>query len=188
VPDDLELMRGACAGDENAFTALYRRHQGGLYRFALQMSGAQATAEDVVQETFLALIRGTAHYDPARGPVGAFLYGVARKHVLRALERMPAEVIDPERAAAADDPHVETVRNRAVAATRAAVLALPVHYREVVTLCDLQELDYAAAAGVLGCAVGTVRSRLHRARQLLAERLGPSQGAAPQSNPARCET
>ncbi len=174
--------------DEAEFTELYRRHQGGLYRFALQMSGASATAEDVVQETFLALIRGAANYDPARGSVAAFLYGVARKYVLRALERAPSEAVDPERLPGGDDPHAHAVRNRAVAAIRAAVLALPVHYREVVVLCDLQELDYGDAAAVLGCAVGTVRSRLHRARQLLAGRLGAARDPAREVKPARCET
>jgi RNA polymerase sigma-70 factor (ECF subfamily) len=51
------------------------------------------------------------------------------------------------------------------------VLALPAHYREVVVLCELHEMSYAEAATTLGCAVGTVRSRLHRARGLLVERL-----------------
>jgi len=58
-----------------------------------------------------------------------------------------------------------------IASVRQAVLTLPEHYREVVVLCALHEMSYAEAAGVLGCAVGTVRSRLHRARGLLAERL-----------------
>jgi RNA polymerase sigma-70 factor (ECF subfamily) len=53
------------------------------------------------------------------------------------------------------------------------VLALPERYREVVVLCDLQEMTYVEAAKILGCAVGTVRSRLHRARALLVEKLRP---------------
>jgi RNA polymerase sigma-70 factor (ECF subfamily) len=72
---------------------------------------------------------------------------------------------------AADHPEAELARSQLVASVRAAVLALPVHYREVVVLCDLEGTDYAQAAVALGCAVGTVRSRLHRARQLLAQRL-----------------
>jgi RNA polymerase sigma-70 factor (ECF subfamily) len=72
---------------------------------------------------------------------------------------------------------------------RSAVLALPVHYREVVVLCELHEMDYAQAAAALGCAVGTVRSRLHRARGLLAERLRDTSRdslVAGQIKPARC--
>jgi len=59
---------------------------------------------------------------------------------------------------------------------RRAVLALPPAYREVVVLCDLDERDYAEAAGILGCAIGTVRSRLHRARALLAEKMRAPKG------------
>src|ERR1041385_6337469 len=84
---DLTLLRRMSAGDEEAFTALYRRRQGGIYRFALRMSGSEAIAEDVTPEVFLLLIREAAAYDASRGTVQAFLYGVARNHVLRALER-----------------------------------------------------------------------------------------------------
>ena len=84
---DVTLLRRMSAGDEEAFTALYRRRQGGIYRFALQMSGSEAIAEDVTQEVFLLLIREETAYDPSRGSLQGFLYGVARNHVLRALER-----------------------------------------------------------------------------------------------------
>ncbi len=68
------------------------------------------------------------------------------------------------------------------------MLALPERYREVVVLCDLQELSYAETAAVLGCAVGTVRSRLHRARTLLLNKLRPATKEEPASalNSTRC--
>ena len=70
------------------------------------------------------------------------------------------------------------------------MLALPAHYREVVVLCELQEMSYAEAAGALGCAVGTVRSRLHRARAMLCERLRSYDEGREESagsfNAARC--
>jgi len=177
---DAELLGRAAAGDEGAFTDLYRRRQAGLYRFAFQMSGSGAVAEDVVQEVFLALIRGTARYDAARGSVAAFLYGIARNKVLRALE-CDAGVDSAEGSdfVAVGDLAGDVVRNRLAETVRDAVLALPVHYREAVVLCDLQELEYADAAEALGCAVGTVRSRLHRARTLLAERLRGVHGPVP---------
>jgi RNA polymerase sigma-70 factor (ECF subfamily) len=62
---------------------------------------------------------------------------------------------------------------------------LPVHYREAVALCDLAEMDYAEASQALGCAIGTVRSRVHRGRQLLAERLGLLKRRA--AKPAGCQ-
>ncbi len=187
--NDAELLRRAAGGDEDAFTALYRRRQSGLYRFAFQMSGSAAVAEDVVQEVFLTLIRQWPRYDDTRGSVAAFLYGIARNHVLRALERERghAEADDAEQVAALEDLAGDVVRNRMVESVRSAVLALPVHYREAVVLCDVHEVDYADAAEALGCAIGTVRSRVHRGRQLLAERLGAVRRAAPGgATPARC--
>jgi RNA polymerase sigma-70 factor, ECF subfamily len=179
---DVTLLRRMSAGDDEAFTTLYRRRQGGIYRFALQMSGSQAIAEDVTQEVFLLLIRESAAYDPVRGSLQAFLYGVARNHVLRALERnregVPLEDEPEPCAVGAQDALTNLTRAEALEAVRQAVLALPSHYREVVVLCDLEEVDYANAAAVLGCSIGTVRSRLHRARGLLTAKL--------RADPARC--
>jgi len=179
VPDTT-LLRRLAKGDEEAFATLYRRRQGGIYRFALQMSGSETIAEDVTQEVFLLLIREGASYDPGRGTVQAFLYGVARNYVLRALDRRRESAMEDEAEprAAASDTLESLTRAEMVNAVRQAVLALPAHYREVVVLCDLEEMEYAEAAEALGCAVGTVRSRLHRARGLLMEKF--------RANPARC--
>ena len=177
---DATLLRRMAAGEEEAFTILYRRRQGGIYRFALQMSGSEAIAEDVTQEVFLVLIREAGSYDPGRGSVSSFLYGVARNHVLRVLERSRESAIDEEAepCCGAADALASLTRAEMLESVRQAVLALPEHYREVVVLCDLEEMDYADAAEALGCAIGTVRSRLHRARGLLTEKL--------RAKPARC--
>ncbi len=177
-PDDELLMRMR-HGDEQAFVALYRRRQGAIYRFAMHMSGSASTAEDIAQEVFLALIREDRGFDPERGSLSAYLFGIARKLVLRQLERgrsdMPLDAggddIPRIELAAADNPLVDLTRKETLDALRKAVLALPRRYREVVVLCDLEELDYADAAVALGCPIGTVRSRLHRARSLLLEKL-----------------
>jgi RNA polymerase sigma-70 factor (ECF subfamily) len=89
---------------------------------------------------------------------------------------------------AADNPLAELARSELIETVRQAVLALPAHYREVVVLCELHEMSYAEAAAVLGCAVGTVRSRLHRARALLVERLRETRNrdAATDFDPLRC--
>src|SRR5215204_3661715 len=80
---DSDLLRSMLAGDEEALTLLYHRRQGGVYRFALHMSGSTSIAEDVTQEVFLFLMREGHVFDPARGSLSAFLLGVARNHVLR---------------------------------------------------------------------------------------------------------
>ena len=69
------------------------------------------------------------------------------------------------------DPLMELTREERVETLRRAVSTLPPHYREVIALCELQELSYDDAAAAAGCAVGTIRSRLHRARELLLKKL-----------------
>ena len=190
-PKDEQLLREALAGDEAAFTGLYRRRQAGIFRFALQMSGSWAVAEDVTQDVFLALIREGGRFDERRGPLVAYLYGIARKRILRWLEKEKTELLSEdtrESVVATGDPASDLERDQSIRAVRDAVLALPAHYREVAVLCELQELSYEDAAGALGCAVGTVRSRLHRARGLLAEKLRLGGAAGPSSgevSPAR---
>ncbi len=173
LPSDEELLRRMAAGDEAAFVALYRRRQAGVYRFALHMSGSESTAEDVTQEVFLTLIRDAGRFDARRGSVAAFLCGIARNYVLRWLDReLPRQAAEEdERPAAEYGPLDLLTQAETIESVRSAVVSLPLHYREVVVLCELQEMDYAQAAAALGCAVGTVRSRLHRARGILAERL-----------------
>ena len=172
--DLLELMN---AGNEEGLTALYRRRARDIHGFALHMCGSQAMADDVTQEVFMALIRERRSYDPQKGSLHAFLLGVARNHVLRRLRRerfyVSIEESTEERTAAAG-PLENYATGETIESVRSAILTLPERYREVVVLCDLQELSYQETAEVLGCAVGTVRSRLHRARALLIEKLRPS--------------
>ncbi len=176
---DSELWRRASQGDEAAFVTLYRRRQSAVYRFALRMSGSTAMAEDVTQEVFLALVREGGRYDAGRCSLASYLFGIARNQVLRRLERernfapWPNADEDHDSYALVDagNPLGDLTRQETIDAVRQAVLALPLHYREVVVLCDLHELSYLETAAALGCAVGTVRSRLHRARALLAEKL-----------------
>ena len=198
---DAELLRQMLAGDGGAFERLYERWQSPLYRFVLRMSGSEATAEDVTQEVYLMLMRDGRQYS-GRGSFAAYLFAIARHCTWRRLRRERwfvrlelKEEVEADDAPAVDrwasqeDPLACLARDEIVEAVRRAVLALPVHYREVVLLCYLHELSYAEAAEVIGCEIGTVRSRLHRARAMLAERLETMKAAdAPQSNMnlARC--
>ena len=181
--NDSELLRSMLAGDEDALALLYRRRQGGIYRFALQMSGSRTIAEDVTQEVFLFLMRDGHLFDPAKGSVSAFLLGVARNHVLRRLrtEHQLAPLgDDPDDDASLLHPSSDIcpledlARAETIESVRKAVLSLPSKYREVVVLCELQDISYGETAEILGCAIGTVRSRLHRARALLLTKLRPA--------------
>jgi len=192
---DEQLLELALNGNEEAFTDLYRRRQGPVYRFALHMSGSPQVAEEVTQEVFLFLLQRGHDFDPERGVLGAYLFGVARNYVRRAMEKSYSEAVKTT-PAEDDDPNLVTdfdpvrdiARRQTSKAVWKAVLSLPEHYREVVVLCDLQEQTYADAAQALGCALGTVRSRLHRAHEMLMKKL---QHTAPalagfSGNAARC--
>jgi RNA polymerase sigma-70 factor (ECF subfamily) len=189
--DDLrddELIGRVAAGDAEAFAALFRRRQGQIYRFALHMTASASIAEDVTQEVFLAVISDAARYDATRASVAAWLCGIARNHVRRRAER--DRLLQPlasrfgdegddgdrieDRLAIEPQALGDLTRAESIESLRQAVLTLPVRYREAVVLCDLQELSYADAAVALGCALGTVRSRLHRGRSLLAAKLAAS--------------
>ena len=178
--DDV-LLRRSAKGDEDAFLALYRRHQAPLFRFALRMTGNSWAAEEIVQDVFMMLIREPEKFDPARGALGAFLHGVARNRVMKHLERIPRDVSVGEKVDR--DPAILQMANEQQTPAqwlelrerreqvRAAVLELPPEFREAIVLCELEELSYEEAAKLLECPVGTIRSRLHRGRALLLARL-----------------
>src|SRR5215831_1255024 len=86
---DSHLLQQALAGDEAAFTALYRLRQSAVYRFALQMTGSIAIAEDVTQETFLVLLTQGRRFDMTKGTLASFLYGIARNRVFKRFEKEP---------------------------------------------------------------------------------------------------
>jgi RNA polymerase sigma-70 factor (ECF subfamily) len=200
---DVELLRRLEAGDHDAFLEFYRRHQGGLYRYAVHMSGSPQSAADVVQETFLTLIRQCGKFDQEKGTPAAFLYGIARNH-LRKLHAKEGRYLpfsdgvenglssgqssdawhwtgnghSPVMASHPETIHESLEREQIVGLLREAILTLPDHYREPVTLCDLEGKSYGEAAALLDCPVGTVRSRLNRARSMLLDKLRPARMGA----------
>jgi len=177
--DEQELLRQLSTGNEAAFKTLYERYQGPIYRFALHMSGNSATAEETTQEVFTELINNSRGYDASKGSVGGYLFGMARNITRRAMQEgipeqsMEEDDLDNEEFAVAADLDVlhELTNGELLAALRSAVLGLPQQYRETVVLCDLEELSYQEAAGLLNCSPGTVASRLHRARRILKKKL-----------------
>jgi RNA polymerase sigma-70 factor, ECF subfamily len=198
---DALLLRRIAGGDEDAFAEVYRQKHPAIYRFALHMTGNASVAEDVTQEVFMALIRDPKRFDPSRGTLGGFLFGVARNHLRKRWEqdrRLVAFDGDPDdlQGSSRDPARIRSANGNgaygngnghgvmscakgwdefasveAVGRVRQAVNTLPENYREVVVLCELEEMSYEEAASALGCPVGTVRSRLHRARAMLVDKL-----------------
>jgi len=176
-PSDDELIAAVAAGNREAFAVLYRRRRPDVYRFALHMTGVPAAAEDVAQDVFLAIIRDAGRYTPGRSGVVPWLLGIARNHALRRMTERRHDPLPPEghEPAVTADPADAIARGQDVETLRAALAGVPVAYREAVVLCDLQELSYQEAADAAGCAIGTIRSRLHRGRGLLADKLRKDQ-------------
>jgi RNA polymerase sigma-70 factor (ECF subfamily) len=166
---DEVLYRRMREGDREAFAELYDRREASLYRYALHMTNHVQAAEEIAQEVFVQLMAPGNRYDDTKGPLEAWMYGVAR-NLVRVFRRRGAVEESVDRAVV-DDIVGGLISDEGLVALRIAVDELPPNYREVVVLCDLEERNYDEAARLIGCPVGTIRSRLHRARGLLAGKL-----------------
>lgn len=181
---DIELIRQMRNGDQTAFATLYRRHHPALYRYAVLRCGSAAAAADVVQDVFMGLISGQFYYDALRGNLLAFLFGVARNLAMkfdaisrhRFMNLVDDEAHDEEQepvelASEELNPLDRLLHKQIAEELRIAIANLAPHYRDVLILYELQEMSYLDIADICQINVGTVRSRLSRARLALAERL-----------------
>nr|WP_314862467.1 RNA polymerase sigma factor [uncultured Undibacterium sp.] len=179
---DTELMRLMRNGDKQAFTALYRRHHAALYRYAVLRCGSTAIAADVVQDVFMGLMTDLYKYDALKGQLRYFLFGVARNVAMKhdnALQKTASAMNEFE-----DDedqqnevicenaaPLERLMRDQMAEDLRQAIASLATHYRDVLILYEMHEMSYLEIADICQINIGTVRSRLSRARLALAERL-----------------
>lgn len=172
---ELDLLRRIASGDQLAFTTVYGEWKGPIYRFAWHMCGNLPVAEEVMQDTFLALMDKPSGFDPSKGGLGSYLFGIARNILYKRMRSDFAadasEPIEDDIPSSGPDPWAALSHQDLIETVRAAVVSLPMPYREAVALCDLEELSYQAASVALDCPVGTVRSRLSRGRLLLGMKL-----------------
>jgi len=172
APTDQTLVERARGGDREAFALVYRRHQASVFQFARALTGSASMAEDVVQDVFVLLMGELDRYDAARGTLKTYLFGIARnlaRNKARQVRRL-LSLDDRDDWAVPEDPTAALAASEELTHLRRCLNALPIGYREVLVLCHLHELDYADAAVVLNVPIGTVRSRLHRGRQMLLDR------------------
>lgn len=170
APSDAQLVARIGTGDEAAWEALFARYGKSLYRFGLRSTGSPDAADEIVQEVFLALIRRPEHFDPQRGALSSYLFGAARNQIARRMRSGPV-LAEPEEGVSNQTPLDELSETERLDAVRRGVQALPQNYREVIILCDLEEMSYEQAGAALAIPVGTVRSRLSRGRGLLERKL-----------------
>ncbi len=180
---DEALLDRIVHGDETAFAAFYRRHNQRIYRFAYGLCGVRSIAEDCTQEVFLSVLEKAGGYRKSSGPARSWLYGITRHKMidrLRQQGRLEFGLDATQLSDNSETPDQHVVGYRRSEELHRAIVALPLRYREVIVLCELEELSYAEAAGMLECPVGTVRSRLHRGREMLAGRLRSRAGTVKQ--------
>lgn len=174
--DSKELLARLRAGDRRAFEELVRAQQHRVYGLALRMLGNAAEAQDVAQEVFIRAHRGLAEF---RGDarLSTWLYTIASRLCLNRLAKSERQVIHPGDEAlgriadARPGPDEALERDELDEALRLAIAELPEERRVVVLLRDVEGLAYEEIAEILALPVGTVRSRLHRARLDLKEQL-----------------
>jgi len=153
------------------FTAVFNEHKDSVYRFAWRMTGSASTAEDVAQDCFIVLLRTPERYNAGRGPLRAFLIGVARNIILnrwRAESRWSpldddtfvAEPLDPGRFEASE-------------MVGRAVQSLPPLQREALILAEYEEMSVEEVALAVDSEVSAVKARLHRGRENLRRLLAP---------------
>ncbi len=180
---EAELLLKAARGDEAAFLLLYERHRTPVYRFACRMLGSAQLAEDVTQECFLSILRRPDAFRAERASLRTYVCAIARHLALKQLRKRgqetvmddpPVEIAGAAWSAPTEDPLTAVLEDETAAAVRRAVEALPPLQREAVVLFEYQEMTLADIAAVCEVDVGTVKSRLHRARERLRRTLAPS--------------
>lgn len=181
--EDATLLGAIAAGDEQAFVDLYRRRQGDVFRFAFAMARSRSVAQDVTQEVFLNVLENAARFDVAKGSARGWLFGCARHVVLDRLRLERRWTDDLPELVVEHEGDTRLLTEQRVRRLHSALATLPVEYREVLVFCDLEEWTYAATAAVLDCPLGTVRSRLHRGRALLAASLVAAEAADASAEP-----
>ena len=168
MPNDETLLVNAANGVEPGLAAFYDRYAERIYRYALMMSGSVAVAQDVTQELFVYVLENARAYDRRRSrSSAAWLYGITRNKLRRVQKPRESTAGAADEVLAPDSPERAYQWSALIAETSRAIGRLPEEQREVMILCGLQEVDYATAAAIIGVPVGTVRSRLSRARARL---------------------
>jgi len=165
---DRELIARSCTGDLDAFEELVRAHQTQIYNLTYRVTGNHEDASDAAQDAFVRAFQALSRFRQ-EAAFSTWLYRIATNAALDLVRRRPAvpPVELPVDHPAPNDPEVEVHRREVSRRVHAAVGQLPVEYRTVVILRDLQGLAYDEIAKILDIPVGTVRSRLSRGRDAL---------------------
>ena len=171
--DDQELVRRVLAGQTDDFRVLVDRHQQSIFRIASGLVGNREEAQDVTQEAFLAAFANLSGYDSSRAAFSTWLFTIARNRCLNLLKRrrpIALNALDSIGDVASADPIVSQELSQQL---DRALASLPVEQRSAFVLAEIEELTYAEIARIERTSIGTVKSRIHRAKQRLQSLLEP---------------
>jgi RNA polymerase sigma-70 factor, ECF subfamily len=173
--DDYQIVARVLAGETSEYRKLVERHQRSVFRFAWNLIGDEHEAEDITQEVFVAAFRRLASYDGKRAALQTWLLTIARNRCINHLKcKRPAVGDDAirnriESASSNDSEHEGFWR-----ALTAALARLPLKQKTAFVLAEIEQLSYAQIATIEQTACGTVKSRIHRAKQQLRAALAPT--------------
>jgi RNA polymerase sigma-70 factor (ECF subfamily) len=175
---DERLLNRASRGDEAAFLQLYERHRDAVFRFAYRLLGSTGPAEDVTHDCFLSLLRQPLKFDASRASLRTYLLAAARNLSSKHFRHAPGEVTVEElaedlRSPEGAEPLRQLLDRELSSEVQRAIESLPPLQREALVLFEYEELSLAEIAEVVGADVGSVKARLHRARQSLKRVLAP---------------
>ena len=176
---DEKLLQKACRGDETAFVLLYERHRAPVFRFAYRLLGSLPLAEDVAHDCFLGLVKHPDRFDTSRAAsLRTYLFAAARNLAFKHFRQQDGQMAleDLSEAPLVDQgvtPLGRLLDEELSGEVRKAIAALPPLQREAVVLFEYEELTLAEIAVIVDADVGTVKSRLHRARERLRRTLAP---------------
>jgi RNA polymerase sigma-70 factor (ECF subfamily) len=176
--DDAALVRSIMAGRDDLFRVVVVRYERPLFRFFARFGFASAAREDLAQETFLRAFRALSSFDPTRGSLAGWLFTIARNLAAdeRARARHRRELGSPEHTPDArsegDGPAELHERAETLTRVRRALEGLPDALHSTFVLAEIRDLSLQEVATIEGCALGTVKSRVHRAREQLRAALG----------------
>lgn len=188
------LLGRIVARDQRAFEELHRRYSGPLYSLAVQVTGSDRHAQDIVQEVFVAVWKEAARFDASRGAVGSWLYSMARHksidHVRReVLARKRSADVDLELEEAPDDVHHEAWVNVRRDRVRTAMRDLTEAQRTAIELAFFSGLTHVEVAERLGIPLGTAKTRIRtgllRLREILGDSVGETEDPRAPSFPGR---
>jgi RNA polymerase sigma-70 factor (ECF subfamily) len=171
--EDRELVTSVLAGRTDDFRLLVERHQQPIFRFALRLVGNREAAEDVTQESFLAAFANLAAFDSSRAAFSTWLFTIARNRCFNLLKQVRPIALNELNSIAEVTPTDPMVSQELSLQLDRALAALPIEQRSAFVLAEIEQLPYAEIARIERTSIGTVKSRIHRAKGRLQSLLEP---------------